>query len=746
MSFIKLQNVSKIYSTEGNVSVGIRKINISLDIGEFVAVTGKSGCGKTTLLNVLSGLDSYEEGEMYIKGEPTSHYLKEDWEEYNSQYISFIFQDYNILESFTVLENVEFALMNITDLKERRQRAMDIVEQVGLTERANSKGSLLSGGEKQRTVIARAIAKNSPIILADEPTGNLDSKSAKEILALLKSISKDKLVVVVTHNYDDIQEYATRHIRIFDGQINQDEVFQNVESWVEKDQDDKYYRERQFIFKQKSSNKARRLMHRYEQRDSILLGVKRLTSRPKQSFLIGLVLFVALIGIIFTIAHFGSTTTQYYDEYKINKIDGRVLVACNSDQQFDSNSAKALADKYGAVDYLVNDMYLDRLVNVENIHMDGCYNAQIVLCGSGKIQKGHMPNGLGEVALRIPYNYAGMFDVGEDIFIARNNRASHSYNKSVFKIVGIEYVVDNTQLIQLYMNNSSYELYGKMERYIYDKFRDALFYPKENYDNVKNDTGINEVDFVRGFGICFDYTIEDEKLYYGDGTKFREGVYVAQNFGDNNEEEFELVKYAKDNIRNRTDVYLGPKLVEKLTANCLKSGQISLFFDDDDTANTKLMAIKSDGYSAMLASKIAFQEKAMSMRDEILNTVINSSLSIMIVLVFACVIVITLMKLMISTRSDIAIFRTMGIKNKIVKLSTYVQLTCIMLPTILLVLPIVLALYFSPIGVVVLPFMGWLKLAVLVVSFLLIIMIVGASYNKLLYAEHVRKGLRRTNK
>ena len=129
---LELRNIGKIYVSEGNVAVGIRGVNLSFDRGEFVAVTGKSGSGKSTLLNVLSGMDTYEEGELLICGEPTSHYLQSDWEEYRKQYISFIFQEYNIIESFTVLQNVELALMNISDRRARRARALELLRRVGL--------------------------------------------------------------------------------------------------------------------------------------------------------------------------------------------------------------------------------------------------------------------------------------------------------------------------------------------------------------------------------------------------------------------------------------------------------------------------------------------------------------------------------------------------------------------------------------------------------------------------------------
>ena len=157
MSLLQLRDIGKIYVSEGSVAVGLRGVNLDFDIGEFIAVTGKSGSGKTTLLNMISGMDTYEEGELYIEGEPTSHYDQPEWENYRKKYISFIFQEYNIIDSFTVLQNVELALSYIDSPSERRARALELIERVGLTKFKNHKGSKLSGGQKQRTVIARAL-------------------------------------------------------------------------------------------------------------------------------------------------------------------------------------------------------------------------------------------------------------------------------------------------------------------------------------------------------------------------------------------------------------------------------------------------------------------------------------------------------------------------------------------------------------------------------------------------------------
>lgn len=222
---IVLRGVSKYYSQGGIVSTGFSKVDLELHNGEFVAITGESGSGKSTLLNVISGLDSYEEGEMTVMGEPTSGFSKEDLETYRKRYIGNIFQSFNLVGSYNVYQNVELILLlNGYKGREVKERVDEIIKRVGLWDLRNQKASKLSGGQKQRVAIARALAKESPIIVADEPTGNLDSKSAEGIVQLLREIARDKLVIIVTHNYEQVAPYVTRKITMYDGAIAEDKV------------------------------------------------------------------------------------------------------------------------------------------------------------------------------------------------------------------------------------------------------------------------------------------------------------------------------------------------------------------------------------------------------------------------------------------------------------------------------------------------------------------------------------------
>lgn len=222
---IELKDVTKYYSSDTSVAMALRNINLEFHKGEFVVITGKSGSGKSTLLNVISGMDTYEEGEMYFNGMETSYYDKRDWEDYRRENISFIYQSYNLIDSYTALENVE-TVMRIENGKEsrreRKKRALEILDQVGLKKRARHKAVHLSSGQKQRLGIARALAKDTDIIIADEPTGNLDVENGVAVMKMLYELSRDKLVIVVTHNFEQVQDFATRKIRLFDGEVAED--------------------------------------------------------------------------------------------------------------------------------------------------------------------------------------------------------------------------------------------------------------------------------------------------------------------------------------------------------------------------------------------------------------------------------------------------------------------------------------------------------------------------------------------
>ncbi len=220
---LKLQNIKKDYISGDSIVHALKGINIEFRKNEFVSILGQSGCGKTTLLNIIGGLDRYTEGDLIINGKSTKQFKDKDWDAYRNYSIGFVFQSYNLIPHQTVLSNVELALtISGVSKKERRKRAVKALEDVGLKEQINKKPNQLSGGQMQRVAIARALVNNPDIILADEPTGALDTKTSVQIMEILKEISKDKLIIMVTHNPDLAEKYSTRVIKILDGLITDD--------------------------------------------------------------------------------------------------------------------------------------------------------------------------------------------------------------------------------------------------------------------------------------------------------------------------------------------------------------------------------------------------------------------------------------------------------------------------------------------------------------------------------------------
>ena len=340
---LRLENIGKIYHDNGNVSVGIRKVNASFNMGEFVIITGASGSGKSTLLNVLSGMTTYEEGTMYINGEDTGYFGPKDYEEYRRKYVSYIFQNYNIIDSYSVYENIALALTARGMEKEKiKPIVMDIIKKVGLENRVKNRVSKLSGGEKQRVAIARALVSDAPILVCDEITGNLDHKTGVEIISLLRSLSKEKLVLMVTHDPDEVMKYATRIVKINDGSIIEDKTLVQ------------YNEVENVKLKQSEEIKSK---------DMFNLALKNLHNTPKRSFFITLILLLSVILIGFSVATASSasnTNLGYnWNSSSLRTFPERVLVKKNDSSVITTDDI----DKFNALDGIKkiyqNDTILD---------------------------------------------------------------------------------------------------------------------------------------------------------------------------------------------------------------------------------------------------------------------------------------------------------------------------------------------------------------------------------------------------
>ena len=223
LPMLQLKKIRKEYKTGDLVQTALNDVSLNLRDSEFVAILGPSGSGKTTLLNIIGGLDRYDSGDLVINGISTKKYTDRDWDSYRNHTIGFVFQSYNLIPHQTVLANVELAL-TISGISgaERKRRATEALQTVGLGNQLHKHPSEMSGGQMQRVAIARALVNNPDILLADEPTGALDSETSIQVMELLKEVAKDRLVVMVTHNPELAQQYATRIVRLRDGSIQSD--------------------------------------------------------------------------------------------------------------------------------------------------------------------------------------------------------------------------------------------------------------------------------------------------------------------------------------------------------------------------------------------------------------------------------------------------------------------------------------------------------------------------------------------
>lgn len=225
MAMLELHDIKKEYAVAGETVHALKGVSLKFRKSEFVSILGPSGCGKTTLLNIIGGLDKYTSGDLIIEGRSTKEYGGRDWDTYRNHSIGFIFQSYHLIPHQTILQNVELALMiSGVSKKERRQRAIEALEKVGLKDKIKNRPNQLSGGQAQRVAIARALINDPEIVLADEPTGALDSVTSVQIMELLKEISKDRLVVMVTHNPELAEKYSTRIVRLLDGEVVDDSM------------------------------------------------------------------------------------------------------------------------------------------------------------------------------------------------------------------------------------------------------------------------------------------------------------------------------------------------------------------------------------------------------------------------------------------------------------------------------------------------------------------------------------------
>ena len=568
MSLIKLEHLTKIYKGKENVAIGIQDINLEFNIGEFVAIVGSSGSGKTTLLNVISGIDSYEEGDLIIDGKSTSDFTMEDFESYRRANVAFIFQNYQLIDSYTVLENVMIELIfKGFNRKDAKVRAKEILNKVGMGHRLHNRATKLSGGEKQRVVIARAIASDAQILVCDEPTGNLDSKNSNEIMRLLKEISANKLVLLVTHDESLIEGNANRIIRIKDGRIESDYKISETES---------ISRPLDISSKNKVSTQ-------------LYIALKNVFRTPKKSLFV-MVVFIILSFVLINSVSYLPTSIKVMDtkttEYITfnNRDDNRIVVYS------DTIPTEEFKSQYTVVE---NDYMLDVEYRVASYstHLNQQLKSSSMIKTSLdhlELAAGRYPSNTYEILLILGDNYSESFYnvvLGSMLKIGIKN--IQRYAATAYEIVGFAKYTDEYVKSQSFNKTSANQqesaantLYDRTDFYVIPEALPQLFENALSIDRMAIIKQVQEdfafiVDGKKIAPTFYEGNYTDIKISYKYFEKEVEGLYL----GNQKIDIFEYpVDYVYKSDRNFA-IGLSPNFVIKMLES--NSFRYSVFASDD---------------------------------------------------------------------------------------------------------------------------------------------------------------------
>ena len=624
---LKLENVSKYYYNNGIIAVGFSKVNLELKLGEFVVITGESGSGKSTLLNVISGLDSYEDGEMFINGKETSHYTEKDFEDYRRKYIANIFQSFNLVNSYTVYQNIELVmLLNGYKKYKVKKQILKIIDEVGLTKFKNTKVSKLSGGQKQRVAIARAMVKDTPIIVADEPTGNLDTESAKDVLEILKRVAKDKLVVMVTHNIEQVEQYATRVIKMHDGRIIENNEIKKIE-------------EEPKIEASKYKNLT--LFNKFR------LGIRN-TFNIKSKFVLLLVVFAFMSTAL--VAEYGSFKAAEEDSLDEgvsswvlqDTSKERILVRKQDKTAFidsDLDNIKTLSNINTVVE---NDMFIDSYISLQKQENDSMvYYSYSGSCKdisnfSGNLEYGRMPENDSEVIISMNkndyelnqgidnvlnqqytiYDPTGRTDIKTVTVVGIVfNEKKYDYNSTIYVDKGI------LDLLRVYLN----QYYSKLKILANDKYKNYEIVPTDKVEsgcayvndaekyNYKNDR-------IRGTKI----NITASNIYYEKELE----LTITNTFTEYN---FKRLTGLKDYYRNYNSLFINTEDYYSMFDE--PSYQISVYVKDKNTIDQTMQELNNMGLTTKKASDFEVNYNAESYKFiKIIRTVVT--IVVLIVLFF----------------------------------------------------------------------------------------------------------------
>ena len=423
-----LKNIKKSYKTADFTQVALDNINLEFRKNEFVSILGPSGSGKTTLLNIIGGLDRYDSGDLIINGKSTKDFKDRDWDEYRNNSVGFIFQSYNLIGHINVLSNVEMSMtLSGVGSKEKRKRALEVLEKVGLKDHAYKKPNELSGGQMQRVAIARALVNNPDIILADEPTGALDSNTSIQIMELIKEISKDKLVIMVTHNPELAQKYSSRIIRLLDSKIIDDTKPYNP---TPKEKEEA----------KKDLKKSRKTSMSFL--TALSLSINNLKTKKGRTILTAFAGSIGIIGIA-TIMSLSNGVQNY-----INRTQEETLSSYPLTIQENTIDASAM------IELMMGQNDIDTSTQEENKVYSNDIMNEVMSTMSSKIEKNNLKRfkeyldtnreKINDSLTAIEYNY----DLNLNIYSQKDGKTVKSNPSTVFEKIGMDFGGANAMMSQ----------------------------------------------------------------------------------------------------------------------------------------------------------------------------------------------------------------------------------------------------------------------------------------------------------
>lgn len=746
---LKLVNVSKYYSSHDVIALGLRKINLELHSNEFVAIVGESGSGKTTLLNVICGIDSYEEGEMYLNGEETSYYSTAELEEYRKKYIAFVFQSYNLIDAYTVLQNVEAPLILAGyPQKEIRARAIKIIERVGLIKHLHHKATKLSGGQKQRVVIARALAKDCPIIAADEPTGNLDSDSAKQILQLLHEISKDKLVILVTHDYEQVKEYASRKIRIFDGEIVEDVEITAVEK----------------------TNLPKLAEETVPVKWPVMLMIafRNLLSVPKKSIMMVMIFSIFIFFVAMAYGAFNASLGELEksgNNFFANSSITRIVVKKSNDSVLTPADLAELAgfDMVQTVitrDYLLDQTFWlsNRTVGEYDLWLDVKGLPISVMKDSTDVLHGRMPAADNEVVMAVSSSYMSQAQASLDLIFSTSEWDSSSSSelfKEGFKVVGIIDV--DTIRMDVDYSSSVYFLFAED---VFSEIGVSTYFTyttESTLSTTYSDVTDITLDFLRYHTFTIDNTLPDNRIML----PFEEFPCDPADPACIVTGSFSIADYYQSIEITGLTFGQSPELIEWRAPSISMNQTTYERFYSDDIYQVSIITDSDVGVDAFVQKLKAIDKVITTGKYEVfypyrsqsgdpfsaflqIFSILGATVTLAFTLVASVLITYVIFKAIINTKlRDYAIFRTIGANQKTIKKLIYFEnyLTGTIGFVIVMVVMIVLN-RFSTLLADVLKYYLWYSYIVLLGLALFMAFSVSSRYCKKVFKDSVNKTLK----